>query len=169
MLGNWNKCREERVGIMLHYDASTSDPGAIAWLTKDERCKVSYTDLFMDDGRVIQIAPENARAWHAGNCRPSGLIWYKDANSAFYGLSIAAGAKDMATYKQIESLIKRCVELFKKHKWTAADVSKRITDHEAEAWPRGRKCDVYGDKKVRTKPVLDIELVRGGVAKALGG
>ena len=33
--------REERIGIMLHYDGSGSDRGAVQWFA-DERCKVSY-------------------------------------------------------------------------------------------------------------------------------
>jgi hypothetical protein len=174
MLGNYGKLREPRIGVMLHYDGSTSDAGAIAWLLRDERCKVSYTDIVTDDGKITHVAPRNARAWHAGACKPSHPRFkYRDANSAFYGLSVACGGLDIATKPQILGVVTTILEYFAIEGWSLNDIW-RITDHEAEAWPRRRKVDIWGDKEKRSKaglivPVLDIDTVREDVRQALGG
>lgn len=159
-MGNWGTLRESRKGILLHYDASASDAGAVAWLTKDPRCAVSYNKLILDDGRVVEIAPEEARAWHAGVCRPSDpkRLSYADANSAFYGLSIAATVGDVATPAAKRSLAEVCHRLFLKHGWDPLRDSWRITGHRAEAWPRGRKVDPEGPNLL--KPVLSVEEIR---------
>lgn len=165
-LGNWNQRREPRIGIMIHYDDSASDPGAKAWLTEDERCKLSYNDLVMDDGLIVPIAPEDARAWHAGICKPSlPTLKYQDANSAFYGMAIAASGKDRATAAQYAAVIKRCRERFAKHQWPLTD-TWRVVSHASEAWPRGRKVDCEGPR--RGDPVLDLERVRRALARSEG-
>ena len=73
--------REKRIGVMPHYDGSGSDRGAIQWFA-DERCKVSYNLLVLDDGSYVRIAPDSARAWHAGRCRPSDPARLHYVNSA---------------------------------------------------------------------------------------
>lgn len=171
MLNNWGKLHEKRVGVMLHYDGSTSDPGAIAWLTRDARCKVSYTDIVTDNGKTVAIAPRTARAWHAGVCRPSKNFQYRDANSAFYGLAVACGGLDTATAAQVDGVVRTILEYFVIENWTVKDIL-RITDHEAEAWPRKRKVDIWGDKRKRAErglngPVLDLEIVRAMVKTEL--
>lgn len=140
-LGNWNKLVGKRIGVMAHYDASSSDAGAVEWMLRDPACHVSYTYLILDDGTVVSVAPENARAWHAGVCKPSDPVNmdYKDANSAFYGIAVAAGSKDTATPAQRAAFADLCARLMRKHKWTEP---WRITSHALEAWPRGRKVDI---------------------------
>ncbi len=172
MLGNWNRLREKRQGISLHYDASASDKSAVEWLTANPLCKVSYTKLILDDGKVVQIAPDNARQWSEGNCRPSSsLFTYKDANSAFYGVCIAATNGDKITQKQFDSLVNVCIEYFKAEKWTTNEVW-RITSHELEAWPRKRKVDISGTQTLNGRPnknypVCDLGAVRLEVEKRL--
>lgn len=140
-LGNWNKRHEPRIGVMLHYDASASDAGAVAWMLRDPACKVSYNWLILDDGTVVPVAPADARAWHAGVCKASNpaQMFYKDANSAFYGIAVAAGSKDLATPAQRAAVAKLCAKLMRTHRW--AD-DWRLTSHALEAWPRGRKADI---------------------------
>ncbi len=159
---NWNTVREPRAGILLHYDSSTSDRGAVEWLVSDPRAKVSYNVLVTDDGNPIQVAPMDARAWHAGICRPSDpRVMYRDANSAMYGIAIAAGAGDTATVAQKETVAKLCRTLFQRHGWPLSEVW-RILGHETEAWPRGRKTDPTGPDPRR--PVLCVNEIRGMVA-----
>jgi N-acetylmuramoyl-L-alanine amidase len=137
--GPWNTLREPRQGIMLHYDASASDLGAVSWLLFNPACEVSYNWLVLDDGTVVTVAPENARAWHAGHCRPSSSRFtYRDGNSAFYGVAIAATTGEKATGEQVRMVAGIVEGLCRKHGWTAADV---LTTHADEAWPRGRKGD----------------------------
>jgi len=143
---------------MLHYDASASDAGAVYWLTKDPACKVSYNWLVLDDGKVVEVAPADKRAWHAGRCRSSDpRLAYTDANSAFYGIAIAAKAGDPVSSAQFGTTLRLVLDCFKREKWPLLD-NWRLTSHHSEAWPRGRKVDVVGpDPK---HPVLDIEEMR---------
>lgn len=171
MLGNWNRLREPRIGIMLHYDGGASDIGGIYFLTKDPGCKVSYNWAITDDGKEVIVAPENARAWHGGNCTPSDpRLTYRDANSAFYGVAITAGPNDTVTQAQLEAVVRRCAILFDKHKWDRTD-GYRIVTHKSETKlptppaspPKYRKVDCEGVRKDGIK-VLDPAMVRSLVA-----
>lgn len=157
-MGNWGKLREPRVGVMLHYDGSASDAGAVGWLTKDPRARVSYNRLILDDGQVVKIAPDDARAWHAGACRPSARFGYTDANSAFYGVALAAKPGDAVPDTQFEALLAVIREYFDAEGWPLTDWW-RVTDHAAEAWPRGRKSDI-GTALRHHGQVLHLEAVR---------
>lgn len=149
---------EARKGVMLHYDASASDAGAVAWLRSPE-CRVSYTWIILDNGAQITIAPPDARAWHAGVCRPSDpKLPYKDANSAFYGIAIAATAGDRATDLQKQAVVNLCVALFQRHKWSRKTGLYRIVGHNTECWPRGRKTDPEGPTP--GSPVLSVAEIR---------
>lgn len=162
-LGNWNRRRGERVGICLHYDDSASDAGAQAWLTKDPRCHVSYNVLILDDGSRVEVTPMDARAWHAGVCRPSDpRLTYRDANSAFYGIALAVDGDDTVTEAALLSLVGLCATLFRLEGWDLVREGWRIVGHDTEAWPRGRKIDPTGPDKAH--PVLSVARVRDLVA-----
>ena len=157
---NWGERREERLGVMLHYDGSTTDAGALAWFSHPD-CKVSYNFLCWDDGNIHPIAPVYARAWHAGVCRSSDpRLPYRDANSAFYGVSIAAKPPDVVTPAQFESVYALCVSLFQREGWPRSE-TWRIVGHNTEAYPRGRKTDPEGPNAGR--PVLSVEAIRQAV------
>lgn len=159
MMANWNSLREPRMGCMLHYDASTSDSGAVAWLLHDPRCKVSYNFLILDDGRMVAIAPPEARAWHAGICRPSvPRLAYRDANSAFYGLSLAATVGEVGTAAAKQAMVDLIRALFGRHDWDTQTDGWRIVGHASEAWPRGRKIDPTGPDPAH--PVLSVGEIR---------
>ena len=160
MMGAWhNTITEPRQGICLHYDASASDPGAVTWLRDDPRCHVSYNWLLTDDGAQHTIAPLDARAWHAGVCRPSEpRLTYRDANSALYGIAIAATDGTVATQVQESWMAELCASLLLRHGWSLTDDLWRIVGHDTEAWPRGRKHDPTGSNPV--KPVLSVAAVR---------
>lgn len=162
-MGAWHETlREKRIGIMLHYDASGSDKGAVSWLLNDPRCRVSYNWLITDEGAQYTVAPVDARAWHAGVCRPSNPdLPYVDANSAFYGISIAATDGETATEIQREAVVRLCVPLFKRHRWSRVNSLYRIVGHNTECWPRNRKHDPVGSNP--NKPVLSVQDVRDAV------
>lgn len=155
----WGTLREPRQGILVHYDASASDAGALAWLRDDPRCRVSYNWLILDDASQHTIAPLDARAWHAGVCRPSDArLGYRDANSAFYGIAIAATDGEVATEAQREWVARLCVPLFRRHGWSRQEDLWRIVGHNTEAYPRGRKHDPVGSNPAR--PVLSVADIR---------
>ena len=159
LLGNWGDRTQPRIGIMLHFDGSASDAGAIAWLRDDPRAKVSYNWIVTDDGGQVTIAPQDARAWHAGVCRPSdSRLTYRDANSAFYGIAVAATSGQTVTIRQYNTVVNLCAALMKHHGWRDP---WRIVGHDTECWPRGRKVDPTGPDP--NHPVLDVEAVRRDV------
>lgn len=160
MLGNFNRVRGKRLGVMLHYDDSSSDPSGLEWLTKDPACHVSYNIYIERDGTVIAITPEEARAWHAGVCTPSSAqLKYTDANSALYGVAIAANGSDTVTPAQLAAVVALCRSLFQKNGWLLTD-GWRITSHSLEAAPHGRKVDCEGQRATK---VLDPAAVRTAV------
>lgn len=157
---NWGSLHENRCGILLHYDQSGSDAGALGWLTKDPACAVSYNVLVLDDGSAHVIAPIERRAWHAGVCRSSDTVRlpYRDANSALYGVAIAAKDGEVATAAQFAAVVEVCRHLAAKHGWDLRYESWRIVGHDTEAWPRGRKIDPAGSNPAR--PVLSVAAIR---------
>jgi N-acetyl-anhydromuramyl-L-alanine amidase AmpD len=172
---SWSdQLKEPRQGVMLHYDASASDRSSVAWLAGAD-IKVSYNWIVLDTGNIIPIAPTHARAWHAGWCRSSDpRLQYADANSAFYGVSIAATSGDVAGVETKRSIVAICRSLFIAHRWTAAQ-AWRIVSHRAHAVyePGHPKAGQYGRKNDPegpdlAHPVLSTNEVRGMLA-AHGG
>ena len=141
--GHYGDLREPRRGVCLHYDASGSDAGAMAWFA-DPACKVSYHYLVLDDGGYVTVAPLDKRAWHAGVCRPSDpKLAYADGNSALYGIAAASSGHEDVTPLQLLTIAWLTRKLFEREGWPTTDLW-RITSHRAEAWPRGRKSDPEG-------------------------
>jgi N-acetyl-anhydromuramyl-L-alanine amidase AmpD len=174
---NFNNLKEPRIGVMLHYDDSTSDSGALAWF-KDPECKVSYNYLVLDNGDYVPLLDEEKRAWHAGLCRTSSpaRLRYNDANSAFLGISVATNGKIPATAAQLETVAWLTRRYFQKKGWPLSE-TWRIVGHDTEAvygqnadvpvhlrGKRGRKIDPTGPKKDR--PILSVAEVRKRVAGA---
>ncbi len=156
--GNYSALRDERIGVMLHYDASGSDAGAVAWFG-DERCHVSYQQLVLDDGTFVRIAPDDKRAWHAGRCKTSDpdRLKYKDANSALYGIAIASSGKHGVEPLQLLTTAFLTRRYFELNGWLPGD-TWRIVGHNTEATPRGRKTDPEGsDPK---NPILSVDHIR---------
>lgn len=71
--------------IILHYTGMASAKGAEDWLC-DPRSQVSSHYLVYEDGSVVQMVPETARAWHAGRSFWQGET---DLNSRSVGIEIA--------------------------------------------------------------------------------
>jgi hypothetical protein len=172
---NFGELREPRVGVMLHYDDSASDAGAVSWFTHPD-CKVSYNYLVLDDGAFVPIVPEGKRAWHAGTCASSdpARLRYADANSAFVGVAVATNDRVPATAAQVATVAWLARREFARHGWPLGE-TWRIVGHEDEAvWPtspqtplrlrgkRGRKIDPTGPRKER--PILSTAEVRRIVA-----
>ena len=155
--------REPRVGVMLHYDGSKSDAGAVTWFA-DPRCNVSYQMLVLDDGSRVRVAPDTARAYHAGVCRPNDpRLTYRDANSAFFGIAAAATDGNVITEAQYGTILLLVVDYFVAYGWPLTE-SWRLVGHDTEAWPLGRKHDPTGSHPDR--PVLSIPQLRRWLEQA---
>ncbi len=152
----WNELREPRLGVMIHYDGSRSDAGAMAWF-RDPLCRVSYQALVLRTGDWVQIAPDDMRAWHAGTCAPSDdWLEYRDANSAFYGIAAAGDCDHRVRPVQLLTMAWLTRQYFEQEGWPLGE-TWRITGHEDEAWPRGRRIDPAG---VLAVPVLGTWEIR---------
>lgn len=169
---NFNELKEPRIGVMIHFDDSGDDQGAMAWF-ESKQCKVSYNYLVLDNGSYVIIAPDDKRAWHAGVCSPSsGQLPYHDANSAFVGIAAATNTSVRATPEQHFTIAWLARRLFGKYRWDLTE-SWRITGHDAEAvYPRllesgkpnpkagqrGRKIDPTGFD--REDPIVSMTRIR---------
>ncbi|SMF71642.1 N-acetylmuramoyl-L-alanine amidase [Xaviernesmea oryzae] len=94
--------------IILHYTGMGTADGALSWLCREES-QVSSHYFVHEDGRVVQLVPEERRAWHAGKSSWAGET---DINSCSIGIEIAnpghpGGLPDFPD-KQIEAVAELC-------------------------------------------------------------
>ena len=159
---NANALREDRMGVLVHY--SDGDYASTVEWCKDPVSKVSYNTCIGPDGQIASIVPYDMRAWHAGVCRTSNpdQLPYHDANSAFEGLALSGGPQfGPPTDAQVSTLVTLIKARFAANGWDTSE-TWRITGHDIEAWPRGRKEDPTGPD--RSQPWLSLDAVRDAVA-----
>lgn len=102
--------------LLLHY---TGMPGAaetaLKWLCSP-KSGVSCHYFVFEDGRVVELVPEDRRAWHAGSSLWAGEA---DINSRSVGIEIAnsghPGGLPPYPEAQIEALIALCGEIVGRH------------------------------------------------------
>ena len=108
--------------LMLHYTGMESGVAALTLLT-NPLSEVSCHYLVWEDGRIFQLVPEAARAWHAGRGR-----WKSesDINSHSIGIEIVNGghAQGLPPYPQvqIEAVIGLCRDIMDRHAIPASHV-----------------------------------------------
>jgi len=90
--------------VILHYTGMPTGAEALAWLC-NPGSEVSAHYFVWEDGRVLQLVPEDRRAWHAGRS-----VWKgeNDLNSASIGIEIVnPGHESLAPFPagQIEGVI----------------------------------------------------------------
>lgn len=73
--------------ILLHYTGMPTEDGALDWLCRPES-EVSAHYFVRENGEILQLVPEERRAWHAGRSAWAGET---DINSAAIGIEIANG------------------------------------------------------------------------------
>ena len=101
--------------LLLHYTGMPDDAQSLAWLC-DKRSQVSSHYFVHADGRVLQLVPEERRAWHAG-----AALWggESDVNSRSIGIEIAnaghPGGLPEFPDVQIEALIALCRKVVGRH------------------------------------------------------
>jgi N-acetylmuramoyl-L-alanine amidase len=107
---------DERVGdlvdiLLLHYTGMPSADGALMRLCAPD-AKVSSHYLVRENGEIIQLVPEERRAWHAG---VSNWCGFTDINSRSIGIEIANAGHDggCPDYPdvQIEAVIALCRDI----------------------------------------------------------
>jgi N-acetylmuramoyl-L-alanine amidase len=101
--------------LLLHYTGMQSEETALDWL-RDPRSSVSSHYFVFEDGRIVRLVEESARAHHAGVSNWAGE---RDINSRSIGIEIANPGHEFG-YRpfpapQIESLIALCSDILARH------------------------------------------------------
>ncbi len=121
--------------ILLHYTGMASGADAEAWLANPVS-EVSSHYVVRENGTVVQMVPEAARAWHAGAGSWCGK---GDINSRSIGIEIVNGGHDYGLpdfpEAQIDAVIALCGDIAAR--WTIAQ--QRVLGHSDIA--PGRKVD----------------------------
>lgn len=101
--------------LILHYTGMETSQAALDIL-KDPVRELSAHYLVHEDGSVVQMVSERARAWHAGKSVWKGQA---DINSASIGIEIvnAGELQDFPAYSnaQITSVIELCKDICTRH------------------------------------------------------
>ncbi len=102
--------------LILHYTGMEDSDAALRRLC-EESSEVSAHYLVFEDGRIVQMVPEDKRAWHAGVSSWEGE---SDINSRSIGIEIANPGHDFGypafPKKQIRAVIALCKDIVKRHK-----------------------------------------------------
>jgi N-acetylmuramoyl-L-alanine amidase len=119
---NWDERALPVTMAVLHYTEMESAEAALERLT-DPEAKVSAHYLIDENGEVVQLVPEDKRAWHAG-----ASFWrgHRDVNSASIGIELqhpghALGYRDFAD-AQIEALVPLLNRIVRTHDIPRANV-----------------------------------------------
>ena len=94
--------------IILHYTGMPIGDQALSWLCNEES-QVSSHYFVHEDGGVVQLVPEDRRAWHAGKSSWAGE---SDINSCSIGIEIAnpghpGGLPDYPS-AQVQAVVELC-------------------------------------------------------------
>ncbi|QKV18369.1 N-acetylmuramoyl-L-alanine amidase [Oricola thermophila] len=121
--------------LLLHYTGMETGGAAEDWLC-DPRSEVSCHYLVHEDGRIVQMVPEEKRAWHAGRSFWKGET---DINSRSVGVEIVNGGHDYGLPafpdSQVEAVIALARGIVARH----AIAPERVLAHSDVA--PGRKRD----------------------------
>lgn len=121
--------------LVLHYTGMASGDAAID-LLRSPAAEVSCHYVVQEDGRIVQMVAEAARAWHAGVSSWEGV---SDTNSRSIGIEIVNGGHDfgLPAYPpaQITAVIALSRDIIARHAIRAA----RVLAHSDVA--PGRKRD----------------------------
>lgn len=101
--------------LLLHYTGMETAKAALDWLCCEES-GVSCHYFVYEDGRIVQMVPEEKRAWHAGKSCWQGEA---DTNSRSLGIEIVnpghqLGYSDFPD-RQIEAVIALCGDILSRH------------------------------------------------------
>ncbi len=113
---NFGRRRAEIDMIVLHYTGCSSAEAALLWMCSPDS-QVSAHYLVDEDGEIVQLVDEAARAWHAGAAFWDGET---DVNSCSVGIEIQnAGHLETPppAYPdaQIEAVIGLCRDIMRRH------------------------------------------------------
>ncbi|WP_454914674.1 N-acetylmuramoyl-L-alanine amidase [Xanthobacter sediminis] len=127
--------------LLLHYTGMETAEAAVA-LLRDPASEVSAHYVVLEDGDILQMVPESARAWHAGLSRWEGVT---DTNSRSIGIEIVNGghSSGLPPYPaiQVAAVTALCADIVARHAIRAdrvlahSDVAPARKDDPGEHFP----------------------------------
>lgn len=124
--------------IVLHATVEPTTEGTIG-IFLDKARKVSAHFVVGKDGRIVQMAPLEKRAWHAGNSIWEGVKRVNDYSIGIEMVNLNDG-KDPYPEPQVQAVAK--IIRFVRVHYDIPD--SRIVSHAQIALPPGRKSDPLG-------------------------
>lgn len=101
--------------LVLHYTGMAGADAAID-LLRDPASEVSCHYVVLEDGRIVQMVSEHARAWHAGLSSWEGV---SDTNSRSIGVEIVNGGHDFGLPpfppEQVAAVIALAADIVARH------------------------------------------------------
>jgi N-acetylmuramoyl-L-alanine amidase len=163
--------------LILHYTGMTSAAAALERLC-DPAAKVSAHYLIDEDGSVIALVPEQARAWHAG---VSAWLGQPGLNDCSIGIELVNPGHEWGYRAFPEPQYQACIELCQAiiRRWRIP--ARRVLGHSDEApgrkedpgelfaWPRLAAAGIGlwpsgGDGAPRQVAILQAQLATFGYA-----
>jgi N-acetylmuramoyl-L-alanine amidase len=132
--------------VVIHYTESMSIDGTISWF-KNPISKVSAHYIVGRDGRVVQMVPDEKKAWHAGvsamhpDLPKTDPRYEPDVNQFSIGIELVGTADSGYTDRQLASLYTLIEVLISRYKIPP----ERVVGHSQIA--PGRKLDPDGYDK----------------------
>lgn len=170
---NFDEREQPITMIVLHYTGMQDAQSAIDRLC-DPDAKVSCHYLVDEDGTVVEMVPEDKRAWHAGKS-----YWrdWSDINSASIGIEIVNPGHEFG-YRpfpdaQIDAVVRLVAEIKDRHQITRGNVVGHSDIAPARKRDPGELFPWYRLARLRlalprpTKNLLDPQWTEGGFLLAL--
>lgn len=127
--------------LILHYTGMPDDDQALSWL-QNPASQVSCHYFIHQDGRILQLVSEGARAWHAGVSSWQGIT---DINSCSIGIEIANPGHDHGYHAfcdvQVEAAKGLCQDIIRRHSirpehvLAHSDIAPERKDDPGELFP----------------------------------
>ena len=126
--------------IVIHATANDSLNGVIEWFTNPQSLVSAHYNIDKD-GRVVQMARDEQRAWHAGKSQWKGI---EDVNDFSIGIELVNRNDGADPYpeEQYQVCLKLCKYLVKKYDIQAGDImSHRAISLTGKTDPAGFDMD----------------------------
>ena len=135
---NWRPYGQAITCIVLHSTAQPDLQATINWFLTPES-KVSAHFVVDKDGRVVQMVPVEARAWHAGVSTLDGVAGVNDYSIGIEMVNRNDGLDPYpeAQYQAVARIILEAQALY-------PIPDSRVVSHASIALPPGRKTDPAG-------------------------
>ncbi len=154
--------------LILHYTGMPDDDQALAWL-QNPKSQVSSHYFVHQDGKVLQLVAEFARAWHAGASSWQGV---SDNNSRSVGIELANPGHNHGYHAfadaQLDAVTDLCRHIIKRHRiipervLAHSDIAPERKEDPGELFPWADMAEKGIGHYVRPEPLGDGRFFQAG-------